>query len=111
MCFFLYGLQASGDIDSHFSSKIMEPHLIIFEHDHGIAQVFIAAEDESLLEVPANTIGEAIVFLMSIYYVFNVSYPKPYKPLLFFFQDVLMDKADSGKRPTKYSSFIATLTF
>ena len=36
---------------------------------------------------------------MATYYVYNVDYPKAYQPLLFCFQDFIMDKADNGKRP------------
>ena len=33
---------------------------------------------------------------MAAYYVFGVEYPNSYKPLLYFFQDLIMDKADNG---------------
>ena len=69
----------------------MEPHLIIFEEDDTIVQVFIAGEDDNLMELPVISIGEGIVYLMAVYYVFSVEYPNPYKPLLFFFQDFIMD--------------------
>ena len=88
----------------------MEPHLIIFEEDDTIVQLFIAGEDDNLMELPVISIGEGIVYLMAAYYVFSVEYPNPYKPLLFFFQDFIMDKADNGKRPTRYATFAATIT-
>ena len=88
----------------------MEPRLIIFEEDDTIVQMFIAGEDDNLMELPVISIGEGIVYLMAAYYVFSVEYPNPYKPLLFFFQDFIMDKADNGKRPTRYATFAATIT-
>ena len=105
-----YNLQACGDIDDHFKSKIMEPRLIIFEEDNSVVQMFIAGEDDNLMELPVTTISEGIVYLMAAYYVFSVEYPNPYKPLLFFFQDFVMDKTDNGKRPTRYATFAATIT-
>lgn len=47
---------------------------------------------------------------MAAYYVFGIEYPNPYKPLLYFFQDFIMDKADNGRIPTRYASFAATIT-
>ena len=88
----------------------MEPRLVIFESDNSIVQMFIACEDDDLMELPATTIGEGITYLMATYYVFGVEYPNPYKPLLYFFQDLIMDKGDNGKRPTRYASFVATIT-
>ena len=87
----------------------MEPRLIIFESEESISQMFIAAENDSLMELAGNTIAEGITYLMSTYYVFHIQYPKLYQPLLFFFQDIIMDKPDDGKRPTRYSSFVATI--
>lgn len=71
--------------------------------------MFIVGENDNLMELPTTTIGQGLVYLMASYYVFNVDYPKPYQPLLYFIQDFIMDKADNGKRPTRYSSFAATL--
>ena len=82
--FFLNCLQACGDIDGHFTSKIMEPHLIIFEDEDSISPMFIAGKDDSLLELPVHTIGEGIAYFMDMYYVFNVKYSRAYQPLLFF---------------------------
>ena len=95
-------------IDDHFKSKILEPRIIIFEDDESILQMFIVGENDSLIELPTtSTIGQGLVYLMAAYYVFNVGYPKPYQPLLYFIQDFIMNKTDNGKRPTRYSSFAA----
>ena len=88
----------------------MEPRLVIFESDGLVVQMFLAGEDDNLMELPVSTIGEGITYLMAAYYVFGVEYPNSYKPLLYFFQDLIMDKADNGKRPTRYASYVATIT-
>ena len=64
------------------------------------------------MEIPINTIGEEIRYLVAAYYVFGVEHPSQYKPLLYFFQDMVMDKAaaDNGERPTRYASLVATIT-
>jgi len=55
--------------------------------------MIIAGEDDNLMELPGSTIEEGMCYLMAVYYVFNVEYPKPYQPLLYFIQDFIMDKA------------------
>ena len=103
--------QASGEITEHFKSKVMEPRLLILEGCDGMLQMFVCAEDDGVLELPATTFGEWITYLMGAYYVYNVQYPKVYQPLLFFFQDFLMDRVEAkAKRPTRYSTFAATIT-
>ena len=64
------------------------------------------------VEIPINTIGEEIRYLMAAYYVFGVEHPSQYKPFLYFFQDMVMDKAaaDNSERPTIYASLVATIT-
>ncbi len=87
----------------------MEPRLVIFEDDDGdsIVQMFLAGENDDLMELPVNTIDGGMVYLMVAYYVFSVEYPKPYQPLLYFIQDFIMDKADNA---TRYASFASTIT-
>lgn len=75
----------------------MEPRLIIFEEDDTIVQMFIAGEDDNLMELPVISIGEGIVYLMAAYYVFSVEYPNPYKPLLFFFNTLSWIKQITAK--------------
>ena len=104
-------LQATGDIDTHFQSRLMEPRLIVFHDIEKIVQMFIAAENDSILEVPSSSFKDGLVQLMAAYYVYNVQYPAMCKSILFFLQDVVMDKPDAGSRnrPTRYSSYLARL--
>ena len=89
----------------------MEPRLVIFEGEDGFIQMFICAEEDGILELPSTNIAEGITHLMAAYYVYNVQYPKAYQPLLYFFQDFLMDRVEeNAKRPTRYSTFTATIT-
>ena len=71
--------------------------------------MFLAGEDDNLMELPISTIGEGITYLMAAYYVFGEEYLSQYKPLLYFFKDMIMDKADNSKRPTRYASFVSTM--
>ena len=82
--------------------------------DNGeLSQMLICAKNTELFEVPGETLGEGILNLMASYYVFNVDYPRKCKPLLFFFQDILLEKIDTAgpakNRPTRYKTFISRL--
>ncbi len=41
-------------------------------------QMFLAGENDDLMELLVNTIDGGMVYLMAAYYVFSVEYPKPY---------------------------------
>ena len=101
--------QASGDIEEHFESPIMERRLLVFTDDGALSQMMVCAENEELFEVPGETLLEGIMHLMAAYYVYNVEYPRGCKGLLYFFQDILMERSGSGKRPTRYKTFINRL--
>lgn len=111
LLYYIIILQATGDISPRFISKVMEPHLIIFEAGDEVSQIFVCAENTDLFEmnISTMTIADGICYLMAAYYVFNIAYPPAYKPMLYFFQDILMDKPDRGSRPTRYSTFVAKL--
>ena len=104
-------LQASGDIESHFSSEIMEPQLVVFHDGTDIVQMFISAENEALMKIPSTTVLSGIAHLMAAYYVLDVQYPKVCKSSFFFFQDIIMDKPDDLPRPVRYNTYIKSLQF
>ncbi len=94
---------------NYFKDKIVEPRLVIFEFDGEIVQQFVCAENEEILEIPSTSLINGMAYLMATYYVYDVGYPKPYQPLLYFIQDFIMDRADGKKRPTRYSAFAARM--
>ena len=89
----------------------MEPRLVVFTDDGALSQMVICAENRTVVEVPGEQLVDGIVFLMASYYALNVAYPKPYRSLLFFFQDILMQKPDTGNRPIRYKAFISRISF
>ena len=74
--------QATGEIEKHFTSDLMEPRLVVFHQEDEIIQMFLCAENDSLLEIPVNTLAEGFTHLMAAYYVFDVSYPRGCMPSL-----------------------------
>ena len=103
-------MQASGEIEMHFTSKLAEPRLVVFEESGDVVQMFLCAESKALMEIPSTFFIDGVSHLMAAYYVFDVQYPKVCQSHLYFFQDVLMDKADTAKpRPVRYTSYIRSL--
>ena len=81
------------------------------EADHEVIQMFLCAENAALLELPSTDLVEGFVYLMAAYYVFNVQYPNNSKAILYFLQDVLMERPDKNSaakhRPVRYASFLS----
>ena len=70
--------------------------------------MFVAAENEAVLELNSCSLIDGFVHLLGAYYVFNVSYPNQCKPILYFLQDVLLAMPDANpRRPVRYSSFLS----
>lgn len=103
-------IQTTGEIESYFTSRIIEPRLVVF-HDESnkIQQVFLCAETKDILEV--TTFVEGLILLMSPYYVYNVQYPCMCKATLYFLQDIVMGRPETSgpakARPTRYNVFLA----
>lgn len=90
---FLLYMQASGEIE------------VVFYDGLEIVQMFLGAEN-AIMEIPSDNIINGISHLMASYYVFYIHYPKVCRPTLYFFQDILMDKPDSGPRPVRFLTYI-----
>ena len=91
----------------------MEPRLVVFTDDGELSKMILCAGDQEMCEVPGETLVEGLLHLMAAYYVFGVEYPKANRALLYFFQDILMERPDTygpaKNRPTRYKSFISRL--
>lgn len=71
-------------------------------------QVFVAGEDKSFFETSTNLL-EALIDLVTTYYVFDVSYPDSMSGVLYFLQDFGLEATDNLARTVKYSTFISEL--
>ena len=90
---------------------MMEPRLVVFHQEDEIIQMFLCAENDSLLEVPANTLTDGFTHLMAAYYVFDVGYPRGCMPSLYFLQDVVLDRPDNLPRPIRYTAYVRSVGF
>ena len=91
----------------------MEPLLVVFIDDGNLSQMILSAENEEIAEVPGKMLVDGLFHLLASYYVYGVAYPKGCTALLFFLQDILMEKPDTHcpvkNRPTRYKTFISRL--
>jgi hypothetical protein len=73
-------------------------------------QVFVSGEDRSIFETTSNLLlHEALIYLISAYYVFDVNYPVSMSGVLYFLQDFILEATDGAKRSIKYSTVVSEL--
>ena len=65
--------------------------MVVFEDNTGVVQMFLCAENESIMELPSAE------HLMAAYYVFGVGYPRLCRPSLLFLQEYVMGIKESAK--------------
>ena len=61
---YILNAQAGEDLESHFTSEMMEPRLLVFHDDQEIVQV---TENEALLELSSVSLVEGCVCLINAY--------------------------------------------
>jgi len=86
------------DLDEEISKvEQSEPFIVATSKlDSAISQIFICCEGKMFLE--SKSMGDAIVDLMSVYYVFDISYPKPLRAMMIFLQHHVFSLEDQHSR-------------
>ena len=87
----------------------MEPRVVVFEDDAGVVQMFLCAEEESIMEVPSTELIDAVRHLMAAYYVLGSAYPRQCRPSLLFFQEYVMGIKESAHTPIRYTTYVNSL--
>lgn len=104
---YCFWLQVGCSLDKLFKIKgCNEPFLCIILHEDGQPeQIFLGSEQKEVCEIFGGFI-QALIVLISAYYVFNCQYVKA-KNLLMFLQEFLLgDPVDSTvKKSAAYSQF------
>ena len=91
-----------------FKDKLVEFKLVILGTAEDSLQAFVSGEDQCIFETSANIL-EALVDLISAYYVFDVNYAESMSGMLSFLQDFVLEAKDSSARSIKYSTFASEL--
>ena len=91
-----------------FKDKLVEFKLVILGIEEDFLQAFVSGEDECISETSTNLL-EALVDLISAYYVFDVSYAESISGMLCFLQDFVLHAKDSSTRSIRYWTFASGL--
>ena len=76
-------------------------------YDDSTIQYFICAEQAIYLE--AKTLRDVITDLITVYFVFNIAYPKSISPVLIFFQHFVFELADKQAIPPATVKLVGSL--
>lgn len=107
--YILLFLQPSTNVGSLFKDKMVQFRITCTGSPEVIQQIFISGEDQVFMECPDIELMKALVDLISLYYVFHVTYPDSMIGILSFLQDIALGCTDIAYKGTKYSSFMAEL--
>ena len=77
----------------------------------GYTDFFVVAENSVVFDtkLPTSSLYTAMLTLLALYHTLHISYPSRSQPaasMMFFMQDVLLDRPDFAvKKPKTYTSF------
>ena len=78
-------MQASADLEAEISQlSITSPYVIVTNNDNDNKQYFVVVENAIFLE--STDFTEALLDLLSVFFCFNIEYPKQLYPILIFLQ-------------------------
>ncbi len=74
----------------------LAPAIVVATSDTA-TQIFITAEKEILIE--SVDMAKALVDLISVYFTFDIAYPKPLYPVFIFLQHIVFGILDDQPQP------------
>ena len=107
--YILLFLQPYTNVGSLFKDKMVQFRITCTGSPEAIQQIFISGEDQVFIKCPDIELMEALVDLISLYYIFHVTYPDSMIGILSFLQDIALGCTDIAHKGTNYSSFMAEL--
>ena len=107
--YFFFVLQTCDvDVDRVASEGHSSPSILVTGNaGEERAQYFICCEKRILLE--SRGMKEAVINLMSVFYVFDLAYPKELAAILIFIQNYILGFKDSRKLPLSVQKLICNL--
>ena len=84
------------------------PQIVALRSDMAEEQFFIAVEKHVLLE--SRCINTALLDMMSVYFTFDIAYPKPLYSLLLFIQRFVLNIRDSQPVPNNVTVLVTALS-
>ena len=91
-------IQASADLESEVEEiGVSSPYIIVTHTDDDSRQYFVVVEKMILVE--SSNMAAALQDVMSVYFTFNIAYPRPLYPVLLFFQYHVFEIEDNQTVP------------
>ena len=85
------------DVDNEITKITQnEPYIAVVRSDRS-SQYYVVAERKIALE--SCSFNDVLIDLVSMYFVFDIAYPKPMYPLLYFIQRFILDIKDNQAVP------------
>ena len=96
-------------MDSELSEVTQsEPFLLVTgEPGSDSCQVFVCCEGQIYIE--SKSVKDALLDLISTYFVFDIMYPKPLRSILLFLQHFVLDLPDEQSVSSAVSTLVANL--
>lgn len=82
------------------------PQIVVVQHDDSI-QFYIVVEKQVLLE--SDSIKDSIIDLISVYFTFDIAYPKLLYPVCLFLQHHVLDIVDKQRVPNNVTILLSSL--
>ena len=87
-------IQASADLKSEVEEiDVSSPYIIVTHTDDDSRQYFVVVEKMILVE--SSNMAAALQDVMSVYFTFNIAYPRPLYPVLLFLQHHVFEIKDN----------------
>ena len=84
------------------------PQVIVVRSDMAEDQFFITVEKQ--IVVNSSCINTALLDMMSVYFTFDIAYPKPLYSLLLFVQHFILNIRDSQPVPNNVTVLVTALS-
>ena len=103
-----HNLQDTVDLNAEVEKLPPFPQIILLRSDIAEEQCFIAVEKQVMVE--SRCINTALLDMMSVYFAFDIAYPRPLYSLLVFIQHYVLGIRDSQPVPNNVTVLVTALS-
>ena len=96
-------------MESMVRDKIVQFRLLCIGCVEDVHQLMIIGENQVFVECPGTNLINALIDLISAYYVYDISYPDGMVVMLSFLQEIVLKSRDDIYKGTKYSALMTEL--
>ncbi len=89
--------------------KIVQFRILCIGCAEDVQQIMIIGENQVFVECPGTDIINALIDVISAYYVFDLTYADGMVVMLSFLQEIVLKSKDGAYKGTKYSTLMSEL--